>query len=242
MTYPGGKNASGVYQTLINQIPPHRRYFEIFAGSGAVLRHKKLAEENIAIDIDPEAIELLSSMLADYGESVSVFCENALIYMSGVIFHETDFIYADPPYMFDARKQQSSIYTYEMDEFDHRCLLDALTATPAMVMISGYWTELYAQRLKDWRVVTFEVMTRGGTKATEYVWMNYDQPKLLHDSKWYGENARARDMYNKRRKRLRAKLNRMDFIERQILYETVVSWMEDNQALTPKPALLKQDD
>lgn len=49
-TYPGGKNGEGVYQRLINQIPPHRVYIEPFLGSGAVLRHKKLAEISYGIE------------------------------------------------------------------------------------------------------------------------------------------------------------------------------------------------
>lgn len=34
-TYPGGKSGAGVYQTIINQMPPHQLYVEPFAG-GAV--------------------------------------------------------------------------------------------------------------------------------------------------------------------------------------------------------------
>ncbi len=29
MAYPGGKNGAGVYQTLINLIPPHEVYIDI---------------------------------------------------------------------------------------------------------------------------------------------------------------------------------------------------------------------
>lgn len=32
MTYPGGKAGGGVYQTIINHIPPHEVYIEPFAG------------------------------------------------------------------------------------------------------------------------------------------------------------------------------------------------------------------
>ena len=43
MSYPGGKNGAGVYQAIINQMPPHQTYIEGFLGSGAVLRMKKPA-------------------------------------------------------------------------------------------------------------------------------------------------------------------------------------------------------
>ena len=232
--YAGGKNAPGVYQTLINQIPPHRRYFEVFAGSGAVFRNKRLAEESFLVDLDPQAVENLSSSLAEYGDSVKTICDDAIYFIfhmnnkSREPFCETDFIYADPPYVMTSRKQKSALYTYEMDDNTHKNLLTQLKRTPAMVMISGYYSEMYMDFLKDWRLITFTVMTRGGTPAIEHVWMNYDEPKLLHDSKWYGQNARERDKYNKRRKRLRAKLEKMDFIERQILIETVNQWADEN--------------
>lgn len=35
-TYFGGKAGSGTYQTIINQIPPHRVYIEPFVGGGAI--------------------------------------------------------------------------------------------------------------------------------------------------------------------------------------------------------------
>src|SRR5919198_2325026 len=56
MTYPGGKNAPGVYQTIINHMPPHEVYIEPFLGSGAILRLKRPARVNIGIDADPQAI------------------------------------------------------------------------------------------------------------------------------------------------------------------------------------------
>lgn len=31
MRYPGGKGGAGVFQTIINQFPPHRVYIEPFA-------------------------------------------------------------------------------------------------------------------------------------------------------------------------------------------------------------------
>jgi len=56
MHYPGGKNGSGVFQTIINLMPPHEVYIEPFLGAGAILRLKRPASTNIGIDIDPEVI------------------------------------------------------------------------------------------------------------------------------------------------------------------------------------------
>ena len=41
MTYPGGKRGAGVYQTIINLMPPHDVYIEPFWGGGAIKRQKR---------------------------------------------------------------------------------------------------------------------------------------------------------------------------------------------------------
>jgi hypothetical protein len=43
-TYPGGKRGAGVWQTLLNLIPPHRRWFELFAGGAGLWQRKAPAE------------------------------------------------------------------------------------------------------------------------------------------------------------------------------------------------------
>jgi DNA adenine methylase len=56
MSYPGGKSGAGVYQTIINHMPPHRVYIEPFLGGAAIMRNKRPASLNIGIDRDPAAV------------------------------------------------------------------------------------------------------------------------------------------------------------------------------------------
>jgi hypothetical protein len=56
VTYPGGKAGDGVYQSLINLMPPHKAYIEPFVGSGAILRLKRPAARNIGVDLDPDVV------------------------------------------------------------------------------------------------------------------------------------------------------------------------------------------
>ena len=48
MTYPGGKSSAGVYQKIINLMPPHEVYIEPFLGGDT---HETAAWVNIGMDL-----------------------------------------------------------------------------------------------------------------------------------------------------------------------------------------------
>ena len=54
VSYAGGKDGAGVYQAIINQMPEHRIYVELFLGMGAALRHKRPAPGG-SIGVDNQA-------------------------------------------------------------------------------------------------------------------------------------------------------------------------------------------
>lgn len=60
-------------------------------------------------------------------------------------------IYADPPYMMEARTQK--MYAHEMSVDEHVEMLEALAAHPGPVVISGYENSIYDQHLPGWRKV-----------------------------------------------------------------------------------------
>ncbi len=86
MTYPGGKNGAGIYQRIINHMPPHKTYIEAFLGSGAVLRNKRLAHRNVGIDrsefrlLDGDALKLLPSLKSMVSDSFLIDQPDTLIY------------------------------------------------------------------------------------------------------------------------------------------------------------------
>jgi hypothetical protein len=100
---------------------------------------------------------------------------------------------------------------------DHERLLDVLRRLPCAVMLSGYWSPLYAQALADWRTDHFPQMTRGGFAIEEWLWMNFPKPLALHDYRYLGSDYREREKLNRRRKRWSARLARMTPLERQAL-------------------------
>jgi DNA adenine methylase len=229
--YPGGKNGAGVYQQIINQMPPHDIYIESHLGSGAVLRRKRPARRNIGIDIDPGAIAAFDGA----GLDVDLVQGNATFYLDALTLTGRELVYADPPYWPDSRKDLS-LYRHEMTREQHAELLDVLTALPCLVIISGYWSDYYAQRLKGWRTHTFQAMTRRGP-ATEWLWMNFDEPTHLHDYRYLGADYRERERIKRRVGRWTTKLQAMDRLERQALLAALQEAMGDRHHHSPVPAV-----
>lgn len=231
MTYPGGKNAC--YQKIINLIPPHRVYIETHAGSAAVGLNKRPAKHNILIDLDPQVTQALSSTIASRGEAApgyTVINDDAAGWLRTYNFSGDEFIYCDPPYVMSARRQPRQIYRYELTDQDHRGLLSVLKGLPCKIMISGYWSPLYDKLLAGWHVQTFEAVTRGGSLATEYLWMNYPQPTRLHDYRYLGDNFRERERIKRKKQRWLKRLQGMPVLERQAILSAIEDLNEFLQA------------
>jgi len=214
MTYPGGKNGSGVYQQIINRIPPHGVYVEPFLGSGAVLRMKRPAALNIAIDLDPEVTERAPGTLPP---NLTMKTGDALIFLSKTLFSKDTFIYCDPPYLMDSRSCQKRIYTFEFMKGDHVKLLEVVKTLPCMVMLSGYPNTLYDDALSSWWTATYQTTNRRGKLVTEKLWMNYAPPIRLHDYRYLGNNFRERERIKRKKDRWTSRLLSMPDLERSAL-------------------------
>lgn len=212
MSFPGGKEASGVYQTIINQIPPHSTYIEAFAGGGAILRLKKPSAASIVIDIDPRVTSNLTLLPLP---CLTVICADAISYLKKYRWKGTEFVYCDPPYLMETRLSKRRIYPFEFSTPDqHLELLSLLKSIPAMVMISSYWSELYFDTLPGWRFITYPASTRSTFKVKEYLWMNYSEPLNLHDYRYLGKDFREREKIKRQQRRWKSRLEKMDPLER----------------------------
>ena len=223
-TYNGGKESDGTFQKIINIMPPHNIYKELFLGNGAILRNKLPAFiSSIGIDLDTSVIEawkklnipgltLLNTDAISYLEHFSAMAETLKKMGTRVL------IYLDPPYPKETRKQQKDLYKHEMTIEQHTKLLSVARSVAANIIISSYPNKLYKTALNDWNTFTFQSTTRGGT-ATEQIWFNYPWPTELHDYRYLGDNYREREAVKGRIKRNVSKFIRMPAAERNAIIQ-----------------------
>lgn len=214
MSYAGGKNGAGVYQKIINLMPPHTVYIEPFLGGGAIMRQKKRAWRSIGIDMDERALKPFEG---DIQTEVIHGC--GIEYLENYDYKGGELIYCDPPYPHDTRTHLN-LYKYEMDDKDHMRLIKAIKDLPCMVMISSYMNKLYMQELDDWHYTSFEAMTRGGMR-TESLWCNFPPPVELHDYSFLGEDFRERERIKRKKERFIKKLKSLPTLEKQAILAAI---------------------
>ena len=80
-------------------------------------------------------------------------------------------IYIDPPYLSDLRKQD--MYKFEMNDEQHKELLNIIKDSKSMVILSGYDNELYNKELDGWFTDTITAQAQFGKARQEKIWMNF---------------------------------------------------------------------
>lgn len=88
-------------------------------------------------------------------------------------------IYLDPPYIPDTRSAKSKkggekyhTYQHEMTVQQHEEMLDEIAASRAMIVLSGYPNDLYAERLKGWTRRTCAARAHRNSPRTEGLWLS----------------------------------------------------------------------
>mgnify|MGYP002515741431 FL=1 len=86
-------------------------------------------------------------------------------------------IYADPPYVLGTRHGKQ--YRYEMDDKDHGELLDVLLGHKGPVLLSGYDSDLYNDRLRGWHREEAVSYSQISSRKTEVLWMNFEPEEQM---------------------------------------------------------------
>jgi site-specific DNA-adenine methylase len=220
MSYPGGKEGSGTYQNLINNIPPHQAFISGFLGNCAIMRLKKPAKRNIGIEINRKIIKrwVKPKGMLDYEIRRECFV-NWIDSHYGTYWSncEDAFFFLDPPYL----NTRSRIkYESKFAISAHLHLLERILKFKAMVMLVGYPSKLYERMLGNWSTFTYENWTRGHSKVTEKAWCNYGiPPSELHDYQYLGKDYRDRERIKRKRSRNVRKILSLPELERAALFE-----------------------
>lgn len=204
MSYLGSKAASGVYQKIIAEMPPHDTYIETHLGGGAIMLRKPPAIHNIGIDLDMEALKNFA--FTHQLSYINMVNRDAVDYLETFDFTRAGrvLIYADPPYLLETRTSAAR-YRHEYTVADHERLLRRLMSLPenVSVILSGYPSQLYDDTLTGWRSREFQAMTRGGVR-TEKIWMNYPEGRAYSHT-FAGKDYNDRHRIKRKAERWRAK-------------------------------------
>lgn len=109
-------------------------------------------------------------------KNTSISNEDALEFIDA---HNTYFSlhYVDPPYLHKTRTA-SNVYSNEMSEKDHEELLHLLDGHRGKIILSGYDSKLYRDKLSNWNFKTKNIVNHSSQskkkqQRTECLWMNY---------------------------------------------------------------------
>lgn len=220
-SFVGAKGGAGVAEWLLSMMPAHERYIEAFAGTGVLIRRKKPARADIAIEASAAVLE--GFWMDQTPPHVTVRAGDCLEVLPQMCLCSRDLVYADPPYLGSTRGNRE-YYAHEMmTEADHLELIKVLRALPAMVMLSGYWSDLYSDQLAGWRVSSRWTVNRGGRRCQEFCWMNFPEPVFFHQCDYSGRNFTDRQRIKRKVSRWVRRFASMSPAERQAVYEGLQS-------------------
>lgn len=195
---------------------------------------KSPAAINIGIDYD-------AGVIADYARrrrqsemtrpagtgqpETAIVHGNSLALLQALKVESDWLLYCDPPYLLSTLGKSKRIYYGRglLTEKEHGILLSLLTRLPGMVMISGYQSELYAERLKGWRTSSFWTVDRRGRQRQEWVWMNYASGGKLHDARFVGNGFTDRQRIRRKAGRWQRKFLAMPDHERQAVLDSLLT-------------------
>ena len=211
MSYLGSKAASGVYQKIIAEMPPHDTYIETHLGGGAGMLRKPPARHNWGIDIDPETVEAFNQDNHDFldrlAETLFIDVGDAVEFLRCFDYASAGrvLIYSDPPYLHETRSS-SARYRHEYTVGDHYRLL-------------GLLSSVYDNALPGWRSKEFQAMTRGGVR-TEKIWMNYQEGRAYSHA-FAGKDYNDRYRIKRKAQRWKDKFSALPAAERLAIMQAL---------------------
>lgn len=234
--YPGGKNAESTAAWIIRHFPPHSLYVEAFAGSAGIARRKIPALKTVLIDADPVPVKWLRRHARRLVPGATVIHGDAVPWLKQNVdrLPPDALVYLDPPYLLKRQRGKRIVETVNEQPYNvrftreqHAQLLDIADRAECFIVISGYESELYAERLHrpKWRCSTRTVPTRWGGPAVEHLWHNFDPVEAKANATWEnpGLNYRERERIKRKAARWQQRIAAMPAWERSAILAAVLA-------------------
>lgn len=224
-SYPGQKKIYGFYHKIINEIPAHENYFELFAGSAAIasLLNTPLTRPRKMFlnDIDRSVTDRLNCIFLS--EGITIGNKNYIDIIKSKLTNadKKTFVLLDPPYHHDTRPNNTELYEYEMTNRDHSKFITSVLQLKCNCMVIHPACELYDTKFASWRQVEVKVRYHKKT-SLEKLYMNYDKPKELQAYKFLGKDCWDRQRIQRKAIRLVSKLDKLPEQERRYVIHEVV--------------------
>lgn len=223
MKYPGQKNIPGVYQKIINQIPKHTVYYELFAGSAQIAKLLTVRDPKHKIYLNDIDTAVNTQLYLVPGATVTNKNALDLIQSKTIVSAGKDtFIFLDPPYSHDTRPNNTSLYNFEMSTADHEQLLMSLLKLKCNWMIIHPQNELYDITLKSCRILQIKIRYNNKT-SIENLYMNYPEVNTLMDYKYLGADCWDRQRIKRKGDRLINKIFSLPVLEQNYLIERIIN-------------------
>ncbi len=224
--YPGGK--AQIFRWIVDLLPTHWGYVDLFCGKSAVMRHKPPALESILVDDDPAVIDWWTRSQWPGVELVHG-CAIDWLAQNVDALQGDQLVYCDPPYLL-ATRTKKRLYRRELTDAEHARLLALLNRCRCPVAISGYASPLYLEKLAGWRRFQTRAMTRGGVRI-ENLWTNYDPAAEAAPIRpYFGRGFRERERIKKRLRRMAGKIERLPEGEAKLLILTAMEQLRKKGA------------
>jgi len=116
------------------------------------------------------------SLITERLESAIIENTNGLNLIKKWNKYKNTLFYIDPPYLRSLSNKNTHTYLFDMNEMDHKRLLEVLLNVNSMIVLSGYPNELYDDMLSDWHRVERDHYAGGNNGGrlprTEVLWIN----------------------------------------------------------------------
>ena len=217
--YTGHKNVDGVKHKIINQIPKHNTYIELFAGSASILSNITVPAANIILnDLDINVVQYLKNKFP--GGTVKNICSAEFLKTEIAVLDLKTFIFVDPPYLHSTRPNNVNIYNFEMNLDEHIELITSLLQLKCFVMVIHPKCALYDEMFKDWRKIEIKIRYNRKT-SIECLYMNYSDEIDLQCYDKLGLNCWDRQRIKRKGDRFVNKLLNLPMQERNYILDRI---------------------